>query len=49
MNNEILEICDDSTYSIGGVILRGDELKHHLANGIRYVELEKQMKEGALL
>ena len=46
---EILEICDESTYNISGVILKGDELKHHLANGIRYVELEKQLKEGALL
>lgn len=48
-NNEIVEISDKSTYRIGGLELRGDELKHHLANGIRYVELEKQLKEGALL
>ena len=46
---EILEICDESTYRVGELKLRGDELKHHLANGIRYVELEKQLKEGALL
>ena len=47
---EIFEICDESIYCVGGLELRGDELKHHLANGLRYVELEKQMKkEGVLL
>lgn len=45
---EILEICDESTYLIGGLKLKGDELKHHLANGLRYVELSNQMKEGVI-
>lgn len=46
--SEILEICDNSTYRIGGLEIQGDELKHHLANGLRYVELSKHMKDGVI-
>ena len=46
--SEILEISDKSIIHIGGLELKGHELKHHLANGLRYKELSEQLKEGVI-
>lgn len=46
--SEILEISDKSIIRICGLELEGHELKHHLANGLRYQELSEQLKEGVI-
>ena len=43
MTDEIYEISEETTIRIGGIELSGRELKHHLANGLRYEKLSEQL------
>jgi len=44
--SEILEIQESATYKIGGLELQGNELKHKIANGLRYEKLTEHLKDG---
>jgi len=45
---EILEIDNSAIYKIGSLELQGDELKHHLANGLRYEEIKEQFHKESV-